>query len=146
MTAPIRYALAQRPGTTPPCADGVDIQAAGDQVSAAVVDGAGHRPGTVRYANVASAVITHFGITHGGLAGLITAGQMAHAYDTIPIASAVYARMEPGLPTGVHWIGDCRAYGWDGSALRQYSTDQTMGEYLRRNGVAVEVAEEHDNW
>ncbi|MFK0047965.1 hypothetical protein ACIQU4_28530 [Streptomyces sp. NPDC090741] len=63
----------------------------------------------------------------GGLAGLITAGQMAHAYGTPPHASALYACMEPGWLTSIHWIGDCRAYGWDGTALTQWSTDQTMG-------------------
>lgn len=54
--------------------------------------------------------------------------------------------MEPGQPTTIHWIGDCRAYGWDGAALTQWSTDQTMGQYLRRNGVAVELTAAHDNW
>ncbi|MFF7115485.1 hypothetical protein ACFY91_24685 [Streptomyces albogriseolus] len=47
-------------------------------------------------------MITHIGMTMGGLAALTTAGQMAHAYDTPPHASAVYARMEPGQPTTIH--------------------------------------------
>ncbi|MER6684602.1 SpoIIE family protein phosphatase [Streptomyces olivaceoviridis] len=87
----------------------------------------------------------------GGLVGLITAGRMASAYERPPHISAVYASMEPGLPTGVHWIGDCRAYGWDGS-LTLWSRDQTMGEWLRWNGgrtievVPLEVAETQDNW
>jgi serine/threonine protein phosphatase PrpC len=115
-------------------------------VCAAVVDGAGHDEAVVRYAHFTPPVITHIGMTMGGLAALTTAGQMAHAYDVPPHASAVYARMEPGQPTMIHWIGDCRVYGWDGHALTQWSTDQTMGEYLRRNGVAVELAAAHDNW
>jgi serine/threonine protein phosphatase PrpC len=115
-------------------------------VCAAVVDGAGHDEAVVRYARIAPPVITHIGMTMGGLAALTTAGQMAHAYDVPPHASAVYARMEPGQPTMIYWIGDCRVYGWDGHVLIQWSTDQTMGEYLRRNGVAVELAAAHDNW
>lgn len=144
--------VAQRPGTEPGCADGHDVQRHGGKVYAAVVDGAGHRAETVRYAALAPAVITHIGATLGGLAGLITAGQMAHAYDRPPHMPAVYARAEPGQPTSVHWIGDCRAYGWDGTALTQWSTDQTMGEWLRWNGgrtisiVPAEVAESQDNW
>ncbi|MFI5987724.1 SpoIIE family protein phosphatase [Streptomyces sp. NPDC051555] len=139
--------VAQRPGTEPPCADGHDVQRRGSKVCAAVVDGAGHHENVVRYSSVAPAVMTHIGMTLGGLAGLITAGQMAHAYDTPPHASAVYACMEPGWPTAVHWLGDARAYGFDGTALVQWSTDATMGNWLRRNGgVPVEIAEHHDNW
>ncbi|MFF8601764.1 hypothetical protein ACF065_27085 [Streptomyces sp. NPDC015232] len=140
--------LAQRPGTEPPCADGADVQRRGDVVCAAVVDGAGHHPAVVRYAAITPTVITHIGIAVGGLAGLMTAGQMAAAYDRPPHASAVLACAQPGQPTSVHWIGDCRAYGWDGIMLRQWSTDQTMGNWLRWNGgAAVELdAVKHDNW
>ncbi|MFF8618268.1 hypothetical protein [Streptomyces sp. NPDC015350] len=141
----IRVGMAQRPGTELPCADGYDVQRRGARVCAAVLDGAGHHAAVVRYARITPPVITHIGMTMGGLAALTTAGQMAHAYDVPPHASAVYARMEPGQPTTIHWIGDCRAYGWDGT-LTRWSTDQTMGEYLRRNGVSVEIAEHHDNW
>ncbi|MYS36356.1 SpoIIE family protein phosphatase [Streptomyces sp. SID4920] len=124
------------------------MQRRGTMVCAAVVDGAGHRPDVVRYAALAPSVITHIGAAAGGLAGLMTAGQMATAYDRPPHASAVYACMEPGHPTSLHWIGDSRAYGWDGAALTQWSTDQTMGQWLRTNGgAAVELdAELHDNW
>lgn len=145
--------LAQRPGTEPPCADGADVQRRGEVVCAAVVDGAGHHPEVVRYAVITPAVITPAVITHigtavGGLAGLMTAGQMAAAYDRPPHASAVFACAQPGQPTSVHWIGDCRAYGWDGITLRQWSTDQTMGNWLRWNaGAAAELdAVKHDNW
>ncbi|MFE4264486.1 SpoIIE family protein phosphatase [Streptomyces sp. NPDC056883] len=140
---------AQRPGTEPPCADGADVQRRGATVCAAVVDGAGHHPDTVRYAALTPAVITHIGMELGGLAGLMTAGQMAAAYDQPPHASAVYACLEPGQPTSVHWIGDCRAYGWrEDTGLTLWSDDQTMGNWLRRNGgAAVELdAELHDNW
>ncbi|MFG2716519.1 hypothetical protein ACGFX2_39300 [Streptomyces goshikiensis] len=54
-------------------------------------------------------MITHIGMALGGLAGLITSGQMAAAYDQPPHASAAYACAEPGQPTNVHWIGDCQA-------------------------------------
>ncbi|MFD6534903.1 hypothetical protein [Streptomyces goshikiensis] len=127
---------AQRAGTEPPYADGADVQRRGEMVCAAVVDGAGHHPDTVRYAALTPPVITHIGMELGGLPGLMTAGQMAAAYDRPPHASAVFACAEPGQPTSVHWIGDCRAYGWRESAgLTLWSDDQTMGQWLRATAV-----------
>ncbi|MGW1468461.1 SpoIIE family protein phosphatase [Streptomyces sp. NPDC002308] len=104
------------------------------------------------FAQHAPSVIALMGMAMGGLVGLITAGRMVEAYERAPRMSAIYALMEPGRPTSVHWIGDCRAYGWDGKALTLWSTDQTMGEWLRWNGgetieiVPTEVAESQDNW
>ncbi|MBL1115320.1 SpoIIE family protein phosphatase [Streptomyces sp. 110] len=119
---------------------------------AAVVDGAGHHEEVVDFARHAPSAIALMGMAMGGLVGLTAAGRMAAAYGRPPHMSAVVASMEPGRPTSVHWIGDCRAYGWDGAALTLWSTDQTMGEWLRWNGdktieiVPVEVAETQDNW
>ncbi|MFD7067528.1 SpoIIE family protein phosphatase [Streptomyces sp. NPDC059913] len=150
--ARIRVGMAQRPGTEPPCADGMHVHHRRSRVTAAVVDGAGHRAETVELAGVAPAVIALTGMAMGGLVGLTTAGRMAAAYDWPPRMSAVYASIEPGCPTSIHWIGDCRAYGWDGRALTQWTTDQTMGQWLRWNGgktidlVPVRVAETQDNW
>jgi serine/threonine protein phosphatase PrpC len=121
-------------------------------VCAAVVDGAGHHEDVVDFARHAPSVITLMGMAMGGLVGLTTAGRMADAYDHPPHMSAIYASMEPGHPTSIHWIGDCRAYGWDGEKLTLWSTDQTMGQWLRWNGgktievIPVEVAETQDNW
>lgn len=143
----VRVGVAQRPGTEAPCADAWDIQRRDDHVTATVLDGAGHTPDTIRYVQAAAPVVTMLGMQLGGLAGLMTAGQMEAAFDAYVHASAVYASAEPGEPTAIHWIGDCRAYGWNGSELLQYSTDQTMGEYLRRHGgVGVELIEHHDAW
>ncbi|MFD7514075.1 hypothetical protein ACFV85_04620 [Streptomyces niveus] len=143
----IRTGLATRGGTESPCADGAHIHRRGERVCAAVVDGAGHREDVVDLAGRAPSVITLMGMAMGGLVGLTTAGRLTDAYDRPPHMSAVYASMEPGHPTGIHWIGDCRAYGWDGTALTQWSTDQTMGQWLRWNGgVPIEIAQTQDNW
>ncbi|MYR56916.1 SpoIIE family protein phosphatase [Streptomyces sp. SID625] len=146
MNTTVIIGTARRQGTEAPCADGHDVQRTGDRVTAAVVDGAGHHPDTVRYAGIAPAVITHIGAKLGGLAGLITAGQMAHAYDRPPHVSAIYARIEPGR-AGIVWIGDCRAYGSNGQELTLFSTDQTMGEFLRvHGGVPAPIIEHHNAW
>ncbi|MEU2436589.1 SpoIIE family protein phosphatase [Streptomyces rubradiris] len=139
--------IAQRAGTESPCADGAHVHRRGERVCAAVVDGAGHHQEVVDFARHAPGVITLMGMAMGGLVGLTTAGRMTGAYGRPPHMSAVYASVEPGRPTGIHWIGDCRAYGWDGERLTQWSTDQTMGQWLRWNGgVPVEIAATQDNW
>lgn len=148
----VTVGVAGRPGTEPPCADGAHAHRRGERVCAAVVDGAGHHEEVCDFARHAPSTITLMGMAMGGLVGLTTAGRMADAYDRPPHMSAIVASMEPGRPTSVHWIGDCRAYGWDGSTLTLWSTDQTMGEWLRWNGdktieiVPTEVAETQDNW
>lgn len=150
--AAVSVGVAQRPGTDPPCADGVHVHRRGDLVCAALVDGAGHHEEVVDFARHAPSAIALMGMAMGGLVGLTATGRMAAAYDRPPHMSAIVASMEPGLPTSVHWIGDCRAYGWDGTALTLWSTDQTMGEWLRWNGgrtiemVPLDVAEDQDNW
>lgn len=147
MTHTIQVGTAQRGGTEPPCADGVDVHRLDGTVFASVVDGAGHHPDVVEAAGIVSAVITRIAATLGGLAGLMTAGQIVQAYDRAPHISAVYARATPGEPTAILWIGDCRAYGWDGETLTQYSTDQTMGQFLAwYEGVAVDLVDHHGAW
>ncbi|GGZ23588.1 hypothetical protein GCM10010387_15980 [Streptomyces inusitatus] len=152
-TAPVvTVGVAQRPGTEPPYADGWHVHRRGERVSAVVVDGAGHHEVVVDYARLAPSTVALTGMAMGGLVGLITAGRMAHAYEYPPHVSAAIASVEPGLPTSVHWIGDCRVCGWDGEKLTLWSTDQTMGEWLRWNGgktikvLPVEVTETQDNW
>ncbi|MFC9795720.1 hypothetical protein ACFVJI_24165 [Streptomyces sp. NPDC127584] len=118
---------------------------------AAVVDGAGHHEEVVDLARHVPAAIALTGMEMGGLVGLIAAGRMARAYGRPPHMSAVVASMEPDVPTRVHWIGDARAYGWGGE-LTLWSSDQTMGEWLRWNGgksirlLPEEVAATQDNW
>ncbi|MEU8892958.1 SpoIIE family protein phosphatase [Streptomyces sp. NPDC048442] len=148
----VSVGAAQRPGTEPPCADGLHVHRREGRVCAALVDGAGHHPYVVDFARHAPSAISLMSMAMGGLVGLMTARRMADAYDRAPHMSAIVASMEPGRPTSIHWIGDCRAYGWDGTALTLWSTDQTMGQWLRWNGgktvelVPLDVAEDQDNW
>ncbi|MEU5163930.1 SpoIIE family protein phosphatase [Streptomyces sp. NPDC020875] len=148
----VAVGISSRPGTEPPCADGAWVHRRDERVTAAVVDGAGHHPDVVAFARIAPQVAALTGMADGGLPALMNAGRMAQAYDRPPHMSAVYADMEPGRDTGIHWIGDARAYGWDGKKLKQWTRDQTMGEWLRWNGgktikiVPRKAVESQDNW
>lgn len=45
----------------------------------------------------------------------------------------------------VAWVGDCRAYLLEQDELRQLTTDQTVGQQLRGEGVSEETAAPYDH-
>ncbi|MGW3060652.1 hypothetical protein ACWC98_32630 [Streptomyces goshikiensis] len=143
-------ARATREGTGGPSADAGRLYTAADlTTAAAIVDGMGHASATVALAPVLAEVAVRVGAARGTLAGLLTAALLVadRGPDGAgPDAVAVLAAAVPGQDTVVAWVGDCRAYGWDGRRLEQYTTDHTVGQQLRANGVPVDLARDHDNW
>lgn len=118
-------------------------------ITAAVVDGIGNSAEITAMANVLATVIARTALRRGVLAALLTAAEIVAdpgPADDTPNAVAVVAAARAGHETSIAWCGDSRIYGFDGTRLRQYSTDATVGEQLRRNGEALELAAEHDNW
>jgi serine/threonine protein phosphatase PrpC len=155
MTIPltIRHATAaaaSRRGVRACNCDGHTVAYGADgTTAAAVVDGIGNSPEIAAMADVLATVIARTALRRGGLAALLTAGEVIAdpgPYADTPDAVAVVAVAQAGDETRVAWCGDSRIYGFDGERVRQYSTDATVGEQLRRNGVAIELAAEHDNW
>ncbi len=138
-------ATATRRGTRPQNCDAAAVHAAAGRTSAALVDGIGSTAEQAACSLLLAEVAARVAARRGRLAGLLAAAELiAGAGDEDAVA--VVATGEPGEPTRVAWVGDCRAYGWDGAELRRYTTDHTVGEQLRANGVPVELAEQHDNW
>jgi len=144
-------ASATRQGTSEDNADSVAVfhMPGTERSGAAIVDGIGHGPDVVALSHLAAQVAARVGVRKTSILGILAAAELAQApaADVIdPDAVAVLALVEPGADTSIAWTGDCRAYGWDGRRLIQRTTDHTVGQYLRVNGVAIELAEEHDNW
>jgi PPM family protein phosphatase len=144
-------ATATRQGTSGDNADSAAVfHMPGTHMSgAAIVDGIGHGPDVVALSNLAAQVAARVGVRKTSILGILAAAELAAApaADLIdPDAVAVLALTEPGAETSIAWTGDCRAYGWDGDRLVQRTTDHTVGQYLRVNGVPLELAEDHDNW
>ncbi len=142
---PIATGLASRRGTRTHNADAAAVHRHGDRTAAALVDGIGSTAEIAATSLLLAEVAARVAVHRGTLAGLLAAAELI-ADPGDGDAVAVVALVEPGEPTTVAWVGDCRAYGWDGAELRQYTTDHTVGQQLRVNGVPVEVAEAHDNW
>ncbi|MFD3520437.1 PP2C family protein-serine/threonine phosphatase [Streptomyces sp. NPDC058653] len=148
----ITTAIASREGTAEDNADACRVYVLADgTVGAAVIDGVGHGPHTSRTAPLLAEVAARLSARRAPLAGILGAAELvadegADGEEADAVAVAVI--LPPGgRQARAAWVGDCRAYGWDGTRLRQYSTDQTMGEWARRHGdVPIEVAAHHDSW
>ncbi|MFJ9893441.1 SpoIIE family protein phosphatase [Streptomyces sp. NPDC091280] len=145
----ITTGYASREGTAEDNADAARVYRLADGiVGAAVIDGIGHGPVTAATAPLLAEVAARISARRGPLAGLLTASELIADNDGEEAdAVAVAARAIPGDDVIViNWTGDCRAYGWNGERLELYTDDHTVGAQLRTNGVALELAREHDNW
>lgn len=147
----IRTGLATREGTAADNADAARVyELANGTVGVAVVDGIGHGPHTSATSPLLAEVAARISARRGPLAGLLTAAELIAdkgADGKEADAVAVAARVIPGDDiTVINWTGDARAYGWNGQRLELYTDDHTVGAQLRANGVALEIAREHDNW
>jgi len=146
----ITTGFATREGTAADNADAAKIHTLADgTVGASVVDGIGHGPHTSATAPLLAETAARIAARRGPLAGLLTAGELiadpgldGEEADAVAVA----ARVSPDGAVVVAWTGDCRAYGWNGTTLNRYTDDHTVGAQLRRNGVALDLAKEHDNW
>ncbi|MFJ2110610.1 hypothetical protein ACIOEX_01555 [Streptomyces sp. NPDC087850] len=120
-----------------------------DLTAVAVVDGIGDSAEVAEVAQLAARVAVRVGARKGRVAGLLAAAELYADPGAIvvePDAVAIVALAEPGEETCVAWVGDCRAWGWDGDRLRQYSTDHTLGEHLRHLGADPVVTRLRDHW
>lgn len=147
----ITTGYATREGTAEDNADAAKVYVLADgTVGAAVIDGIGHGPHTSTTAPLLAETAARVSARRGPLAGLLTAAELIAdpgANDDEADAVAVAVRIRPDDNVAVvNWTGDARAYGWDGTRLRLYTNDHTVGQQLRANGVALEIAKEHDNW
>lgn len=143
-------ALATRTGTANDNADSAAAFTTSDgTVGAAVIDGIGHSPGTSDLSSVLAQTAARVSAQRGPLAGILSAAQLV-ADPGIdgdePDAVGIAARCYSDGSTVLGWVGDCRAYGWDGKTLSQYSEDHSMREYLKQHGAPWDVAEEHAGW
>ena len=154
----LRIGTAQRGGTREVCCDALAVYRfpVADLVATCVVDGIGSSAQIAGVMGTAAEVAARIGARRGVYAGLAAAGELVsrpsmkgrHFVGPDDAdGAAVLALVRPGDITSVSWLGDCRAWGWDGSALTQWTTDQVMGQWVRiHGGVPVEVAEHHDDW
>ncbi|TDV55169.1 PP2C family protein-serine/threonine phosphatase [Actinophytocola oryzae] len=72
------------------------------------------------------------------------ASALAAAHEAVTAGDCVLVVAQPfegGYRIG--WVGDVRAYAWDGTTLRRLTTDHTLAQYFRDHGEDVTPRMEH---
>jgi serine/threonine protein phosphatase PrpC len=96
----------------------------------ALADGIGDDMWASEAARIASDVAARTPSSAGPVEAVLAAQRALEALNTGADAVLVV-----GMPSDegykVAWVGDARAYSWDGTELTQLTSDQTMAEYFR---------------
>ncbi|GAB2729558.1 PP2C family protein-serine/threonine phosphatase [Nocardia thraciensis] len=105
-----------------------------------VADGIGDHLLAARAARTAAVVAATEAARHGPQSGILAAQRELLREFPEPSADAVLVvAVLPDDRTGgsceIAWVGDCRAYRWNGRVLHQITTDHTVSEYLRARGL-----------
>jgi protein phosphatase len=107
----------------------------------ALADGVGDDAAAAQAARVAAAAAARTPV-HKGPVEAVLAAQAAVRERSYGDAVLVVAMPYDG---GYHiaWVGDSRAYAWDGATLRRLTTDHTLAEYFRARHQPVTPRMEH---
>ena len=111
-----------------------------------VADGVGDDLVAVRTATIAAEMAARIAAVQGPLAGILAAQELVRGNDDGGDCVLVVA--VPGVgPTrtgcDVAWVGDCRAYHWNGRILEQVTHDHTVAEYFRDHNQPTTPRMEH---
>jgi serine/threonine protein phosphatase PrpC len=147
MNAPVGLASSWRTaGFQGPRSTNADAVAARPEASGGLVvalaDGVGDHPGAARAARLAATAAVEVPVAEGPVAALLAAHRAVEADPDA--ADCVLVVAQPfGLGYRLAWVGDVRAYAWDGRALFQLTTDHTLAQYHRDRGTTPTPAMEH---
>jgi protein phosphatase len=111
-----------------------------------VADGVGDDLVAARTATIAAELAARIAAVQGPVAGILAAQEVVRANDDGGDCVLVVA--VPGVGstrTGcdVAWVGDCRAYHWNGRILEQITNDHTVAEYFRGRNQTTTPRMEH---
>ncbi|MFE2046690.1 hypothetical protein ACFXAZ_38425 [Streptomyces sp. NPDC059477] len=149
MTQAIRTGHATREGTAKDNADSATVYTMADgSVGAAVIDGIGHGPHTSRTAPLLAEVAARYAAHRGAVQGILGAGLLVadpgpdgDEANAVGVVARTY-----GDGIRVAWVGDCRAYSWNGEQLALHTTDQTMARWVEQFGPPVDVTQAYGAW
>jgi len=108
----------------------------------ALADGVGDSAAAVRAALTAVTAAVSVPLVAGPSAALAAAQSAVLADPGAGDAVLVVAQHFPG-GYRIGWVGDVRAYTWDGVTLRQLTSDHTLAQYFRDHGEPATPRMEH---
>lgn len=138
----ISWDTASRQGGRQFNADAVGASRDGESVVFALADGIGDSIWAGEAARVASGVAARTPTAAGPVEAVLAAQRALEALNTGSDAVLVVA-MPYADGYQVAWVGDARAYTWDGVSLEQVTSDQTMAEYFRLHDSVPAPRMEH---
>ncbi|MEV4314606.1 serine/threonine protein phosphatase [Actinocrispum sp. NPDC049592] len=119
-------------------ADAVGAARDGDGMVFALADGIGDSMWAAEAARVASDIAVRTPRPAGPVEAILAAQRALHSMHTGGDCVMVVA-----MGDQIAWVGDVRAYGWDGSQLVQLTSDQTLAEYFRSHDAIPTPRMEH---
>lgn len=105
-----------------------------------VADGVGDHLAAARAARLAASIAARVAVERGARAGILAAqrGLLAElpesTADSVLVVAVLPSQGQPDGPGDIAWVGDCRAYRWNGRVLHRMTTDHTVAEYFRARG------------
>jgi protein phosphatase len=108
----------------------------------AVADGIGDHLLAARAARTVAAVAARAATRDGAIAGIVAAQrELVREFpeqeaDSVLVVAVLPPAEQPDGPCDIAWVGDCRAYRWNGRVLHQITTDHTVAEYYLAQGLA----------
>ncbi|PXX71096.1 serine/threonine protein phosphatase PrpC [Nocardia tenerifensis] len=105
-----------------------------------VADGVGDHLAAARAARTVADVAARVGARSGAHAGILAAQEELlrqfpqSEADSVLVVAVLPSTGRPDAPADIAWVGDCRAYRWNGRVLHQITTDHTVAEYWRAHG------------
>ncbi|GAB3581514.1 serine/threonine protein phosphatase [Amycolatopsis endophytica] len=112
------------------------------EVVFALADGVGDEQSAARAARIAVSTAVQVPASQGPAAALAAAQRAVRASSGGGDCVLVVASPFDG-GYRVSWVGDVRAYAWNGDSLRQLTKDHTLAEYFRDRGHTPAPTMEH---
>jgi protein phosphatase len=112
------------------------------QVVFALADGVGDDRGAMRAARIAVSAAVRAAPGDGPVAAL-RAAQDAVRGDATAGDCVLVVALPFGSGYRIGWVGDVRAYAWNGDSLQQLTKDHTVAQYFRDRGQSVAPRMEH---
>ncbi|MEU4345705.1 serine/threonine protein phosphatase [Nocardia sp. NPDC023852] len=119
------------------------------RIACVVADGVGDHLLAARAARACVAVAALVGARAGARAAILAAQrELLREFpqpeaDTVLVVAVLPASDQPDAPGDIAWVGDCRAYRWNGRVLQQITTDHTVAEFWRVRGRKPDPGMDH---